>query len=186
MLLIASSTRTGSVEESIAAAAHQVYLGDIETTNELRKKLATIIPTDEQFRRVFEVVTVSKASLARYYLRSLEMAAKGEAAPWFIPNDDKQAINLEHVLPEKPEANWPNFDEEQTKLYAKRLGNLALLLAKSNSDLRSADFKTKKAVYKTSPYELTRQIATASNWTEEQIIKRQKGLAGFALEAWPL
>ena len=74
------------------------------------------------------------------------MAAQGETAPWFIPNDDKQVINLKHVLPEKPEANWPSFDEEKTKLYAKRLGNLALLLAKSNSDLRNADFKTKKVI----------------------------------------
>ncbi|MBI4479079.1 MAG: DUF262 domain-containing protein [Acidobacteria bacterium] len=185
-LLIASNTRTGSVEEAIASAAHHVYLGDLKTSIDLKKKLSPIIPPDEQFRRIFEVVTVSKAVLARYYLRSMEMAAKGEATPWFIPNDDKQVINLEHVLPEKPQGNWPQFDEEKTKLVTKRLGNLALLLAKSNSDLRSADFNTKKSVYKDSPYELTRQIATVSEWTEEQIAKRQKGLAELALRAWPL
>jgi Protein of unknown function (DUF1524) len=75
------------------------------------------------------------------------MAAKEEPTPWFIPIDDRQVINLEQVLPEKPEKNWPKFDEEKVRTYSKRIGNLALLQAKSNSDLRDADFKTKKVVY---------------------------------------
>jgi len=58
------------------------------------------------------------------------MAAKKEATPWFIPNDDKQVINLEHVLQEKPGDNWPKFNDDQVRSYSKRLGNLALLLAK--------------------------------------------------------
>jgi len=70
--------------------------------------------------------------------------------------------------------------------YVKRLGNLALMLAKSNSDLKSSDFATKKAVYKDSPYELTRQISSVHDWNDAQISERQKGLAGLALKAWPL
>ena len=67
-----------------------------------------------------------------------------------------------------------------------RIGNLALLLAKNNSDLRSSDFATKKMVYRDSPYELTRQISTASVWDQRQIAARQKTLAELALRAWPL
>jgi hypothetical protein len=185
-LIIASNTSRGAVEEPLANAAHLVFAGVVTDAASLKKKLADIIPVDEEFRRAFESASVSKAAFARYYLRSLEMAAKGEATPWFIPNDDKQAINLEHVLPEVPETNWPQFDEEAAKLYVKRIGNLALLLAKSNSDLRSSTFATKKAVYKNSPYELTRQIAKAKNWGPAQITERQKGLAQIALVAWPL
>jgi hypothetical protein len=185
-LLIASSTRSGSVEEPMAEAARLVFKGDIVDSAKLKKTLAHIVPVDEQFRQAFEVANVSKAALARYYLRSLEMAAKNESAPWFIPNDDKQAINLEHILPERPENNWPEIEEDKQRAYSKRLGNLALLLAKNNSDLRSADFKTKKKVYKASPYELTRQISTVQTWDETQISERQKGLAGLALRAWPL
>jgi hypothetical protein len=85
------------------------------------------------------------------YLRSLEMAAKDEATPWFIPNDDKQVINLEHVLPQGPEQDWGHFSEEELRIYTRRIGNLALLLAKSNSDLANSDFASKKAVYKDSP-----------------------------------
>jgi len=61
---------------------------------------------------------------------------------------------------------------------------LALLLAKTNSDLQSSDFKTKKAVYKDSPYELTMMIAQNKTWTKDEIASRQKALADLALEAW--
>lgn len=185
-LMIASSTRSGSVEEPLATSAQKVFAGDISTASSLKKEMSGIIPADEQFRQAFEIATVSKGVLARYYLRSLEMAAKNEATPWFVPNDDKQTINLEHVLPERFDGRWGRFDEDEARAYVKRIGNLALLLAKSNSDLRSADFKTKRAVYKTSPYELTRQISTVSEWNEDRIVERQKGLAELALRAWPL
>jgi hypothetical protein len=184
-LMIASSTRTGSVEERLAEAAHAVYLKKIATAQNLKKSLTPIIPGDEEFRNAFETMTVSRAAFARYYLRSLEMAAKDEPTPWFIPNDDRQAINLEHVLPEDPKQAWPEFDEETAKIYLKKLGNLALLQAKSNSDLGSKDFKAKKAVYKDSPYVLTNQIAAAAKWGPMQIRDRQKGLAELALKAWP-
>ncbi len=194
-LIIASSTRSGSVEEPMAAAAKKVFSGvsstpggsiQITTASELRKEVAGVIPGDEQFRKAFETATVSKVVLARYYLRSLEMAAKNESTPWFIPNDDQQVINLEHVLPERPLAKWPQFTVESHKIFYRRVGNLALLLAKSNSDLKSADFDTKKAIYKDSPYVLTSQIDGVAKWSEQEIEERQRTLAGFALKAWPL
>ncbi|MGI0134683.1 MAG: HNH endonuclease family protein, partial [Candidatus Micrarchaeaceae archaeon] len=62
----------------------------------------------------------------------------------------------------------------------------ALMLAKSNADLRSSGFDKKKEVYKNSPYETTRQIASVVEWGEAQIDERQKILAELALKAWPL
>jgi len=185
-LMIASTTRSGAVEVPLADRAHEVFTGKITDAATLKKKLAAIIPANAPFKQAFEIATVSKASLARYYLRSLEMAAKSEAAPWFIPNDDKQTINLEHVLPEKTEGNWNHINPDIAKVYVKRLGNLALMLAKSNSDLRSSGFDKKKAIYKDSPYETTRQIASVHDWTAKEIDDRQRVLAGLALKAWPL
>lgn len=163
-----------------------MFSGDISDAAALKKRLSAIIPVDDEFKKAFEIATVSKASFARYYLRSLEMAAKNEATPWFIPNDDKQAINLEHVLPEVPDGSWLKIDPDATQVFTKRIGNLALLLAKSNSDLRSSGFAVKKSVYLNSPYELTRQIGQVKNWGPGEIIERQKGLAQLALRAWPL
>lgn len=184
-LMIASTTRSGAVEVPLAERAHEIFQGKLSDAATLRSKLAPIIPADAPFRQAFEIATVSKASLARYYLRALEMAAKSDAAPWFVPNDDRETINLEHVLPEKPEGNWNHIPPDVAKVYVKRVGNLALMLAKSNSDLRSASFDAKKAVYKDSPYETTRRIASNREWNTNQIEDRQRILSSLALKAWP-
>ena len=185
-LIIASSTRSGVIEETLAAAANKVFTGQISTARELKKEISGIVPTDERFRQAFEIATVSKGPLARYYLRALERVAKKEPDPWYTLNDDKELINLEHVLPEKPEENWPQFNEEEVGSYYKRIGNMVLLQHRSNSDLKSADFKTKSIVYKDSPYKLTAQIATVKEWTVETICDRQRELAILALKAWPI
>jgi hypothetical protein len=185
-LMLASSTRTGSVEEGLAATAHKIYTGDIANVMQLKADLISITPTDERFKNAFETATVSNGKLARYYLRSLEMAAKNEKEPWHIPNDDRSIINLEHVLPEKTEGNWPQFLPEEVKIYYRRIGNLVLLRASENSTLKSAGFAEKKLTFSKSPYELTRQIASCDNWTKEEITLRQKTMADLAVKAWPI
>lgn len=185
-LVIASSTRSGSVEVPFATVANEVMTETIQSADDLRRKLSQTIPTNEQFRSAVEVATVSSAKLARYYLRSLEMAAKDEREPWFIPNDDRATINLEHVIPIKLEGNWPSLSEEEHRLNVRRLGNMALLPARSNSDLRSADFATKRAAFSGAPYVLTDQIASVDEWGPAQIAERQRVLAGLAIKAWPL
>jgi hypothetical protein len=94
-------------------------------------------------------------------------------------------MTLEHVLPLKPDGNWPQFSDEEVKTYAKRIGNLCLLPKNVNSDLKSADQQTKYAVYKDAPYELTRHIIEAEEWNIQAICDRQAGLGELALKAWP-
>ena len=110
--------------------------------------------------------------------------ASPPTSPWHIPNDDKSAINLEHILPDKPEGNWPQFTDEQVRLYYKRIGNLCLMRASDNSTARSADFAIKKPIFAKSPYVLTRQVADAAEWGWEEIVERQKMLAKIAVKTW--
>jgi hypothetical protein len=184
-LMIASSTRTSSVELPLAEAAKLVFDGDIDSAAALRKKLSTIVPGDKEFQEACEVAKVSNARLARYYLRSLEMTAKGESEPWFVLHEDRQIINLEHVLPKKPQDNWPGFDDEEIRRLTTRLGNLALLRVTDNSDLKSYGFAEKKPTYAASPYLLTSMIAEVDDWTAAAIDERQKRLAELAVSTWP-
>jgi hypothetical protein len=186
-LLIATTVRSGSVETPLSTAAKDVFDGTLTTKLELMLQLQKdhLTPTDSQFHEAFERARVTSTKLGRYYLRSLERAAKGEHAPWFLPEDDTNIINLEHVLPQKPEGNWPDISEEDVSQYAKRLGNLTLMLAKDNADLKSAPFAEKRAAYAKSPYVITQQIAKHADWTINDIIERQKLLADFAIDAWP-
>ena len=114
----------------------------------------------------------------------MELSVKGEKEPWHIPNDDRSEINLEHVLPEKPGENWPEFSDDEVRLYYKRIGNLCLLRASDNSTAKSSNFLTKKQIYQKSPYKLTKQIANASSWITTEITSRQKMLAKIAVETW--
>ncbi len=183
-LMICGNTRTGSVEEGIAESAHDVYNQNLTTAHALKAQLKRLTPSDGTFASAFEVATVSNRKLARYYLRSLELSAQGEPEPWHIPNDDRNAINLEHVLPEKPQANWPQFPEEEARTHYKRIGNLCLLRARDNSTAKSASFAEKRPFYANSPYELTQELASADHWTAEEIRARQERLALIAVKAW--
>lgn len=185
-LIIASNTTSGSVEQSLANAALKIYSKEITKSVDLKKALKSITPIDEVFKRAFEVATVSNNRIARYYLRSLEMAKNSEKEPWLIPNDDGQIINLEHILPTKPEGNWPQFSDDDVKANVKRIGNMVLLQATKNSDLKSAPFNDKKIIYGASPYLLTKEISTKKQWTKEEISERQSLLADLALKAWPI
>ena len=181
-IFISGNSRSGSIEQAFATTAREVYSGKLKL--DFKNNLKSITPSNEQFKIAFENASVSKMQWARYYLRSLEMTAKNESEPWLIPNDDKQAINLEHILPKKPESNWPEFTEDEVGLYVNRLGNLALLQASKNSDLKTDSFDKKKQVYQSSPYALTSQIAGEAKWGKNSIIARQKTMADYALIAW--
>ena len=185
-LMIAGATRTGRVEAGFAESARKTYAGEVTTAGELRDELGRLTPSDSEFRQAFEGARVSNRKLARYYLRSMESTANDEDQPWHIPNDDRSEINLEHVLPEKPEANWPQFSEEDWSLFWKRIGNLCLLRARDNSTVKSAGYSEKKPVYERSGFRLTMKIACAQDWTKSAIEERQKELAKLALETWPV
>jgi hypothetical protein len=184
-LIVASSTRSGSVEIPLADAAKAVYDGQIATAHDLKAFLAALTPSDSVFRNAFAIARVSNARVARYYLRSLESAAQNEAEPWFIPQNDTAVINLEHVLPRKPEGNWPQFSDDDVKRLTTRLGNQALMLASQNRDIRSGNFATKKPVFAGSPYILTSEIAAVDDWSEQAIDDRQQRLSVLAIQAWP-
>ena len=185
-LLVTIPERSASVEAPMAQTANGVYRGDIETTDHLKKKLNGVTPSDEEFRAAFEIARVSKAELARYYLRSLERAASREPEPWFIPVEDRAVITLEHVLPKTPEDRWPQFGEDEAAGYVNRLGNQALLRASDNSRAGNAGFADKRPLYRESPYRLTQMVADAEDWTPAEVVARQKRLAELAVAAWPI
>ncbi len=142
-LLVATTIRSGGVAEPLAIAARDTYESKIATAADLLDQVRTITPSDAWFREGFPRAKSSTAKLARYYLRSLERAAKNEAHPEFIPEDDRSIITLEHVLPLNPETNWPGFSEDDVRAYAKRLGNLVLPGRGTTRTLRTPTSRTR-------------------------------------------
>jgi hypothetical protein len=185
-LIVATTIRSGSVETPLSSAAKEVFEGRITSSDELKVHLQNLTPSDQRFQEAFEGLRVSTAKFGRYYLRSLEAAAKGEKEPWFVPQGDFAVINLEHVLPERPDGNWPQLTDEDVRQFAKRLGNLVLMKASDNSHLKSAPFAEKRSTYAVSPYVLTSQVAAVTEWNGDAIVNRQKVLAEYAVKTWPI
>lgn len=68
----------------------------------------------------------------------------------------------------------------------KRLRNMVLLQAKSNTLIGNSAFADKKKVLKESSYSLTQAVAKYDQWTPKEIKERQAKLAKMAVETWPL
>jgi hypothetical protein len=152
----------------------------------LKKSIENIVPTDEQFKRSFEIASVSKNYIARYYLTEIEKSYRGTSELGPIQNPEK--VNLEHILPVNPSNlnDWPGFNEEIHKTYYKRIGNLTLLDKKMNSREGNSNFNVKREVYKDSEVFITGSLKECKQWTTKEINKRQKEFAEKAIKIWSL
>lgn len=142
--LIVGAMGGGTLEKAYAEKARAIFLDEIKTARELREALSSIIPQDDVFRERFKIATVSQPKNARYYLSAIENYKRGEQYPELIVNLNPDSVNLEHILPQNPEGNYPNFTDEQHASYYKRIGNLTLMKTKENNEFKSSKFSDKK------------------------------------------
>ncbi len=176
---------TGTLEKEFSSQAKLINDGNIRNSAELRKSIQSLIPTDEQFKNAFKIATVSKAYIARYYLRKLEESYRTTQELSPLTNPDK--VNLEHVLPENPtnlKEDWQTFDENTHRSYCKRLGNLTILNTIINREIGCGDFNLKKEKYEHSEIIITKSLSELDKWDWEEIEKRQNEFAERALKIW--
>ncbi len=177
--------RGGLLDTNYAKCAQLVGTEQVTTASALAKIMIGVVPADAAFEAAFATARVSQNYLARYYLRALELQIKKEAEPELIPNEDQELINLEHILPENPSAEW-DVEEETASANHRRLGNLVLLQATPNSQIGNLPFKDKRPVLKESSFFLTKMVAEKKAWTIGEINARQKKLAELAVATWPM
>lgn len=185
--LITGSLGGGALELEYASLAKSVYLKKITTASELRGNLKNI-PSDEVFKNKLMNITISKDKLARYYLRAIESQYKGEGNAEFVVNDDPNIVDLEHILPKKPnKTEWKNFTLQEIEDYKKRLGNLTIMSKLKNSKLKSESFEKKKKAYSESEISITKLIPEKFNeWNPKSIETRQEFLSEIAVKTWNL
>jgi len=184
--LIVGGLGGGTLEKHYTKVAQNVRAGEVTNAATLLAAMKEVTPNNTQFKAEFARATVSQSYLARYYLRMLEMTQRGDVEPQDVPNQDEQVVNLEHVLPESPSAEW-RLEPELMQAYYRRLGNLALIQRTPNEDMGNAGFvSTKKAILSNSDFELTSAIGKYDDWGPGEIDKRQEQLAELAIKTWPL
>lgn len=183
--LITGVIGTGTLEKEFSNQAKLISEGIIKNTTEFKKSIQNLIPTDEQFISAFEITTVSKAYIARYYLKKLERSYRKTEE--LSPLENPEKVNLEHILPENPiklNEDWPAFNENTHRSYCRRLGNLTILDTKMNSEIGNGSFTLKKETYKRSEIVITKSISKLSKWDMKEIEKRQREFAERALTIW--
>jgi len=180
-----SGVPSGNLESYYSRSAKKISDGVIKNVAELTKDMASVVPDDDKFRAALATANVPVASLARYYLRTLQIVKDGKQEPMYVPSD-AAAVTLEHILPVNPGSDWKHVSEEDGKAYYNRLGNQALLAGSVNSAIGNVGFHTKKKALGASPFSLTKSAANGNTWDVSRIIERQKKLALLGPKAWPL
>jgi hypothetical protein len=183
--LIFGSGRGGMLDKQYSTRAEEIGNGKIKTARQLRDAMREYVPADSAFEQAFATARVSRPHLARYYLRALDKTLKGDPAPEYVANEDETEINLEHVMPLNPSAEW-QIDKEAGQIAQKLLGNMVLLRASRNSALGNTTFEEKKKVYKESAYAITNPVAKFKQWTLDEIRQRQADMAKIAVKTWAI
>lgn len=140
-------------------------------------------PKDREFQSAFETKDMYlefKPQLIRYILYKFERRRTKEVVE---PTD----VTIEHILPQDPKkwrAHLAAVHDDSYLDYTHKIGNLTL--TKFNSEVSNDQFSDKKTVYAKSGYAITRELATHSDWTSQEIRKRSATMAKEAVSLWPL
>jgi hypothetical protein len=170
-------------------------------------------PTDAEFAEsltqpnIFNLLIRARLKALLVGLDNHLRSDKTEPSPWFLSRDPR--LNIEHVMPQSWEKNWPldavpsgpDYDEQLARRRdaVNRLGNLTLTTNKMNPSLSNKAWKQKKRELSkhtlvgltrlsviNAPEVLTMDDETwASVWDEERITLRGRWLAEQALRVWP-
>ena len=182
---VIGSQPTNEQERVYYAVAQKIANGEILTVNAALEGLKAVYPNDDTFRVTFAEKTIRTTNsrnlrIVRYIFCALEKQASSNDYDF-----ESDSFNIEHVLPQNPEAGWDAFTDEEADAMVYRLGNMTLLAKKSNKNLGNDGFDIKKPVLAESQFELTRKIAEDNtDWTPERIAARQKILAKLATSIW--
>lgn len=174
----------GTLERIYTETAKAVTEGKLKSDSEIIQAF-TSLPTDSAFQQAFAVASISKQSLARFYLRCLEMQANSRTNEETVPSEDPEKVNLEHVLPLTLSPQWSKtWNADDARAYQKRIGNMTLLNSKANSKAGNESFDSKKAMYSISAFTITKSISESGIWDKSSVDARQGELAKLAVKIW--
>lgn len=129
----------------------------------------------------------------KYFLYEYEeqlSKGRGVRMAWdFLMNSDKKN-SIEHILPQTPNKPYwkEHWTEDKIKTYLHDIGNLTLTF--DNSVYSNKPFPEKKgspgisSCYANSGLFMEKELASYNDWTEKELLKRQKKLVDWAKDRW--
>ena len=148
-------------------------------------ELKPIYPDDAKFKAAFATKVLRTTNsrnrkVVRFILFQLEKQLSGQHFDF-----ESAKYDIEHVLPENPGDGWEQFDDQQRENSTYRLSNLTLLTTKDNRALGNTNFSEKCAIYRKSPFAITRRLAeNFDTWNTDKIRSHQDWMAKQATAIW--
>ena len=185
--LIGGVMGKGAAETAFCEAATSIRAGTVKNSDDLKGKLSNLIPGDTSFERSFETFRTTNSALARYLLLAFETADTAGPEPEFVPNENVDDVNLEHILPQRAKRlDWPQFHADEVTFFATRISNMTLLQKGKNSQIGNKSWMVKKPVIAASNYRINKSIGAQALWDKDAIDDRGRALARKVCGIWPL
>lgn len=146
------------------------------------------IPTDEEFRQAILTRDLYKMTAEwREYmwdrLENVDSKERVDVAGGLRDGD----ISIEHILPQKPNADWKrSLGANWHDIHSRWINTIAnLTITGYNSELSNRPFEEKRVVYAESPYRLTRALGELDSWGEAELKERANRMCERFLALWP-
>lgn len=156
---------------------------DGSSLTEIKNKLLTLYPTDNEFKNAFSdktMLTHQSNKKARYLLARLEESLSDSSI-------DESRLTVEHILPQAPESNWIEHFGDNYNLFTQRIGNLTLTSQGINKELNQKSFlEKKKILLEKVKYKIHDNLKSYEEWSSQEIESRQAILADVAVNFWKI
>tara|TARA_B110000003_G_scaffold95572_2_gene97689 strand:- start:476 stop:2218 length:1743 start_codon:yes stop_codon:yes gene_type:complete len=153
-----------------------------------KNDLKDLIPVKEYFNEKFDEIKYSNTEKARRIITYILSKYENYLNDIIEKNIDYDNVNIEHVLPQKPES-W-GLSRSEIKGYVHKIGNLTLISKKLNSQMGNIELEKKIPILKKSGLKINKVLINFINkknnkWTEDLITERSNMLSSLAYdEIW--
>lgn len=179
--------QTNEQEHIYNDIAVKISNGVITTKLDLKNALNILYPPDEVFEtsfllRAIDINNSRRKKIVRYILCMIENYKFSQTYDFH-----SDSISIEHIFPEHPDSNWPEFQNDAEAESVYKLGNYTLLTKNDNRDLGNKAYQIKRQTYIKSNYGMTQEVGNDyADWNLSDISRRQKKLAAIAKTIWQL
>lgn len=168
----------------LAVKIRKNELGVEEVINKLRE----LNPDDTTFVQRFLEKDIKNTKLAKYILVNLNnylLIKQGEKEKTTNINE----VNLEHIIPRKPDKEWEKFFKEnhiEPEKWTQKLGNMTILLKEYNRKIANKFFTKKKEMYTKSTLPINQKLKDYEQFGPKEIVERQQMMAEIAKNIWKI
>lgn len=182
---VISNLQAAEQERTYSRVAIGISQGTLSSAAEVIGQLRSIYPNDDIFKANFATKTFDTSNsrnkqIVRYILAKLDAQIAGTPFSWPSPE-----ITIEHILPENPADNWPQFPDVEAASEVYRIGNMMLLEETLNKRAGNLSFLDKKPFFNRSRLATAKALSQEQNeWDKAKIGMRQRTLARTTTGIW--